>query len=72
MSTAGFEPTIPTIEQPQTHVQDRAATGISQNLGLIVRNLEVTTWTTRLNTNSLQLIHVWGAWGGVVVKALRY
>jgi hypothetical protein len=61
---AGFGPTIPTSERPQTHAYDRAATGISQNLELIEWNLEVTTCTSRLNTNSLQFIHVWkySAW----------
>jgi hypothetical protein len=28
MSPAGFEPTIPASERPQTHALDRAATGI--------------------------------------------
>jgi hypothetical protein len=28
MPPAGFEPTIPVSEQPQTHALDRAATGI--------------------------------------------
>ena len=28
MPTAGFEPTIPGSERPQTHALDRAATGI--------------------------------------------
>jgi len=28
MPAAGFDPTIPVHEQPQTHVSDRAATGI--------------------------------------------
>ena len=28
MTSAGFEPTIPASEQPQTHALERAATGI--------------------------------------------
>jgi hypothetical protein len=28
MTPAGFKPTIPACERPQTHVLDRAATGI--------------------------------------------
>jgi hypothetical protein len=32
MSSAGFEPTIPAIEWPQTHVLDRTATGISTRI----------------------------------------
>jgi hypothetical protein len=28
MSPAGFEPAIPASERPQTHVLDRAATGM--------------------------------------------
>jgi hypothetical protein len=35
MTTAAFEPTIPTIERQQTHALDRAATGIS--LGIAYR-----------------------------------
>ena len=31
MSPAGFEPTIPANERPQTHASDRAATGIGMN-----------------------------------------
>jgi len=30
---AGFEPAIPVIERPQTHVLDRAATGFGRNEG---------------------------------------
>ena len=30
MPPAGFEPTIPASERPQTHALDRAATGIGQ------------------------------------------
>ena len=30
MPPAGFEPTIPASEQPQTHALDRAATGIGK------------------------------------------
>jgi hypothetical protein len=31
MPSAGFEPTIPASERPQTDVLDRAATGIGNN-----------------------------------------
>jgi hypothetical protein len=34
MPPVGFEPTIPVSERPQTHVLDRAATGIGSNLSL--------------------------------------
>jgi len=30
MPVAGFEPTIPTSERPQTHALDSATTGIGQ------------------------------------------
>jgi hypothetical protein len=30
MLPAGFEPTIPASERPQTHALDRAATGIGE------------------------------------------
>jgi hypothetical protein len=32
MPAAGFETTIPTLERPQTHALDRAATGIGKRL----------------------------------------
>jgi len=32
MSPAGFEPTIPPGEWPQTHALDRAATGIGKGM----------------------------------------
>jgi hypothetical protein len=32
MLLAGFEPTIPASERPQTHTFDRAATGISEDI----------------------------------------
>jgi hypothetical protein len=35
MSPAGFEPTIPASERPQTHALDRAATGIGISLSLV-------------------------------------
>jgi len=35
MPPAGFEPTIPAGQWPQTHALDRAATGIS---GIIINN----------------------------------
>jgi len=31
MISAGFEPTIPASERPQTHASDRAATGFGLN-----------------------------------------
>ena len=34
---AGFEPTIPASEQPQTHALDRAATGIGKAVRFNVR-----------------------------------
>jgi len=32
MPTAGFEPTIPASERPQSHALDRAATGIDPGI----------------------------------------
>jgi hypothetical protein len=38
MPAAGFDPTIPAREQPQTHASDRAATGIGHTPFLISCN----------------------------------
>jgi hypothetical protein len=38
MPPAGFETTIPTSEQPQTHALDRAATGIGETLCIAYLN----------------------------------
>jgi hypothetical protein len=38
MSPAGFEPAIPARERPQTHILDRAATGIGRKVRLQTRN----------------------------------
>jgi hypothetical protein len=44
MPPAGFEPTIPTSERPQTHILGRAATGISlyfkTNFNIILQYLQ--------------------------------
>jgi len=40
MPQAGFEPTIPASEWPQTHTLDRAATGIGKAVGFTVRNAQ--------------------------------
>jgi len=37
MPLAGFEPTIPTSERPQTHALDRAATGIGGLTKLVLQ-----------------------------------
>jgi hypothetical protein len=39
MLSAGFEPTIPVSERPQTHALDRAATGIGKSLHIYVNLL---------------------------------
>jgi len=36
---AGFRPTIPANEFPQTHALDSAATGITGIVGLLLKNL---------------------------------
>jgi hypothetical protein len=36
MPLAGFEPTIPSSERPQTHALDRSATGIGNLLMVLV------------------------------------
>jgi hypothetical protein len=42
MPLAGFEPTIPVSERPQTHALDRTATGIGLVQLLVLVNLQVT------------------------------
>jgi hypothetical protein len=39
MSPAGFEPTIPVSERPQTHALDRAATGIGKEFHANIKNI---------------------------------
>jgi hypothetical protein len=39
MSPVGFEPTMPVSERPQTHVLDRAATGIGLCLEYPLQNI---------------------------------
>jgi hypothetical protein len=41
MPPAGFEPTIPVSERPQTHALDRAATGIGVNLHKFIKNMKI-------------------------------
>ena len=41
MPPAGFEPTIPAIERPQTQALDRAATGAGNSTSLVANNLPV-------------------------------
>ena len=43
MPPAGFEPTIPASERPQTHALDRAATGISNYLCLLSHKIHELT-----------------------------
>jgi hypothetical protein len=50
MPPAGFEPTIPANERPQTHALDRAATGIG----------EVAYFTTIYYRTSVQDPHIKG------------
>jgi hypothetical protein len=38
MPPAGFEPTTAASERPQTHVLDRAATGIGEKFSLVDAN----------------------------------
>jgi hypothetical protein len=41
MSPAGFELAIPAGERPQTHILERAATGISRKVRLETRNFVI-------------------------------
>jgi hypothetical protein len=41
MPLAGFEPTIPTSERPQTHAIDRAATGLGYELSIEIYVMHV-------------------------------
>jgi hypothetical protein len=52
MLPAGFEPTIPASERPQTYALDRAVTGIGCIFSYFYRN---TTW---LNVSLLRICHV--------------
>jgi hypothetical protein len=56
MSSAGFEPTIPASERPQTHALDRAANGIESNVSL---RTEIWSWSSRLRNR-------------ITVKAYRF
>jgi len=71
MPPAGLEPAIPASERSQTHALHRVATGIDCD----IHTKYINHWTnTARNCLMLNLgVHeVTGAWGGVVVKALRY
>jgi len=57
MLPAGFEPAIPANERPQTHVVERAATGISCYFCGISRHLDIIRvrrflWIARLETGN--------------------
>jgi hypothetical protein len=52
MLPAGFEPTIPASERPQTYALDRAATGIGCPSSYFYKN------TTCLNVSLLRICHV--------------
>jgi len=54
MPPAGFEPAIPASEQPQTHVLDRAATGI----GIVVLSQALSPVLFLLNQGRFQLLRV--------------
>ena len=45
MPPAGFEPTIPASEQPQTHALDRAATGIGSNIMRTINWKQIRQWS---------------------------
>jgi hypothetical protein len=41
MPPTGFKPTIPASERPQTHMLDRAATGIGSVKNMLIRNIPI-------------------------------
>ena len=57
MPPAGFEPTIPASERPQTHALDRAATGIGwdRTRTSAVRDRRLTTWAMARPAWSLKM-----------------
>jgi hypothetical protein len=57
MSQAGFEPTIPASERPQTHTLDRAASGILRRLLHAYQSVYRFDWESKvLRTNTVVTI----------------
>jgi hypothetical protein len=54
MLPAGFEPTIPVNERPQTHALERAATGIRRDASMSEYSKKIALVLLELSTRSCQ------------------